>query len=169
MLRVVGIAALLVLTACSQNNANAGPSPSPVIPLGNWNQNLTFTGEVTGLMTAIVADTADQQSECTGSRTRNGETWSDSFYGVIDSSGQEWEVVFLIQNFRGPGTYAGQNINIQVVTPDLSRAWLSLSGDKVNFTMDTSQQSGTIDADLTDAASGQSAAVHLAGSWNCKG
>jgi hypothetical protein len=169
MLRAAGIVLLFVLTACNQTNVNAGPSPSPVIPQGNWIENLAVAGEVTGQMTSIVADTANQQSECTGSRTHSGETWSDSFFGVVDTSGQQWQVVFLIGNFRGPGTYLGTDATVQFQTPDAAQVWLSQGGDTVKFTVDRGQQSGTVDATLTNAASGKGAAVHITGTWNCKG
>ncbi|HYM65947.1 MAG TPA: hypothetical protein VEW68_01525, partial [Patescibacteria group bacterium] len=68
MLRVAGIAALFVFTACSSTSVDTSP-PSPVIAQGNWTQNLTFAGEVQGQMSGIVPDTTDYQTECTGSRT----------------------------------------------------------------------------------------------------
>ena len=40
------------------------------------------------------------------------ETWANSFYGTVDSSGEVWGVVFQIKNFRGPGTYQGTSITI---------------------------------------------------------
>jgi hypothetical protein len=169
MLRVVGIIALFVLAACDQTTVKTVASPSPVIAQGNWTQNLAFAGDVSGQMTGIVADTATQHSACTGSRTRNGETWSDSIFGTVDSSGQVWQVIFLIGNFRGPGTYQNSDVNIQLQTIDNTKAWLNLDGNKVTFTMDRSQQSGTIDAMLTNAASGKSGAEHITGTWNCKG
>jgi hypothetical protein len=169
MLRVVGIVALFVLAACAQTAVKATPSPSPVIPQGNWTQNLSFSGELAGQMSGIVPDTADLKSECTGSRTRNGETWSDSFYGTLDASGKTWGVVFLIQNFRGSGTYGSADINVQVHNADNSQVWLNLDGDKVTFTVERGQQSGTIDAQLTSAASGKNAVEHVIGRWNCRG
>jgi hypothetical protein len=169
MARVVGIVALFVLTACSQSSTIAGPSPTPILPQGSWTQNLTFNGELTGQMTGIIPNTLDQQSECTGSRTHNGETWADSFFGTIDTSGNDWQVIFLLNNFRGPGTYTNSDANIQVESPDASQAWLNLDADKVTFTVDRGQQSGSIDAQLTNATSGKAAAVHLVGSWNCRG
>jgi hypothetical protein len=169
MLRVVGIVALLVLAACAPTKVNTVASPSPVIAQGNWSQSLTFKGDVPGQMTGIVADTATQQSACTGSRTHTGETWSDSFFGTLDSSGDQWQVIFLIGNFRGPGTYANADVNVQLQTLDNTKAWLNLTGDKVTFVIDRSQQSGTVDALLTNASSGKSGAEHITGSWNCQG
>jgi hypothetical protein len=168
MLRVVGIVALFVLAACGQAPVTTVASPSPVIAQGNWTQNLTFAGDVPGQMTGIVPDTTTQHSACTGSRTRNGETWSDSIFGTVDTSGEEWQVIFLIGNFRGPGTYQNSDVNVQLQTLDNTKAWLNLDGDKVTFTMNRNQQSGTVDAVLTNAASGQNT-EHLTGTWNCKG
>jgi hypothetical protein len=169
MLRVVGIVALFVLAACDESGVRTVASPSPVIPQGNWNQSLTFTGELTGQMTGIVPDAPDQKSECTGSRTHNGEPWSDSFYGTLDASGKTWGVVFLIQNFRGPGTYADGDVQVQLHNTDNSQVWLNLSGDKITLTVERNQQAGTVDAQFTSATSGKSGVEKVIGRWNCRG
>jgi hypothetical protein len=170
MLRVAGIVALIVLaTACGQTPVKTVASPSPVILQGNWTQALTLTGDVQGQMTGIVPDTADQQSACTGSKTRVGEQWADSFYGTIDAGGQVWGIVFSIDNFGGPGTYLDKAIKVEMNSADVSKAWQSGVGDKVTFTIDRSQQSGTVDASLTNAATGKAAAQHITGRWNCRG
>ena len=169
MLRLAGIVALFVLAACGQTSANAGPSPSPVIEAGNWNQNLKLTGDMPGQITGVVPDQGSQQTFCSGAKVRNGEIWSDSFYALIDASGSEWQVNILVQNFRGPGTYNSRDVKISLQSPDNSRAWLNQSPDKVTFTIDRTFQSGTIDAFLTNAYSGKSAAEHISGSWNCRG
>jgi hypothetical protein len=169
MLRVVGIVALFVLAACAQTPAKPAASPSPVIAQGNWTQNLTFTGELPGQMSAIVPDAGDIKSECTGSRTRNSETWSSTFYGILDASGTIWGIVLLIPNFRGPGTYTGADLQVQMHNPDNTQAWMNRDGDKVTFTIERGQQSGTIDAALTSAATGKPGAEHVSGRWNCRG
>jgi hypothetical protein len=120
-------------------------------------------------MTGIVADTTTQRSACTGSRTHNGETWSDSFFGTVDATGRPYQLIFLISNFRGPGTYANGDINVQLQSIDFSQAWLNLSADKVTFLVDRGQQSGTVDALLTNATTGTAGAEHITGRWNCKG
>src|SRR5712692_6842780 len=118
MLRAAGIVALIVplmvLAACDQSSVKAVASPSPVIPDGNWTENLTFAGAVSGQMTGIVPDITGQVSECTGLRTHNGERWADSFYGAVGSNATEWGVVFVIENFRGPGTYQNSAVEVQV-------------------------------------------------------
>ncbi len=170
MLRVVGIVALIVLaTACEQTAVKTLPSPSPVIPQGNWTQTLTFAGDVTGQISGIVPDSGDQTSACTGQKTHIGEQWADTFYGSVDSSGDIWGVVFLINNFSGPGTYLNTSMTVELHSADASKVWQSRAGDKITFTIDRSQQSGTIDATMTSATSGKVAAEHITGSWNCRG
>jgi hypothetical protein len=169
MLRSAGIVALFVLAACGQTTATAGPSPSPVIPQGSWTQSLTLTGDLQGQITSILPDDGAEQSICSGGKARNGETWSESFFATVDSTGDQWQVSVSIGIFRGPGTYANKDIQVVLQSPDNTKAWLNQDADKVTFTIDRSQQSGTIDAQLTNASTGKSAAEHIAGHWNCKG
>ena len=177
MLRLAGIVALLVFTACGQTSVNVGSSPSPVIPQGTWAQNLTLAGDLAGRITGVVPDQGTQQTFCSGAKARNGDTWSDSFYANIDSSGDEWQLNIIIENFRGPGTYSDKDVKISLQSADNSQAWLNqdvdlvtnAAADKVTFTMDRSQQSGTVDAMLTNAATGAHGAEHVTGSWNCRG
>ena len=168
MLRAAGIVALIVLTACAQNNSASVASPSPVIGEGNWTLNLTFTGAIAGQMTGIVADTGDQVSACTGSKTRNGEQWADTFFGTIDTSGTVWEIGFVVNNFRGQGTYHTADLSLVVRSLDKKRTWLNLSRDKVTFTLSSSQQSGTVDAALSDANTAKPG-IKVTGQWNCQG
>jgi hypothetical protein len=168
MLRAAGIVALIVLTACGSTNSTSVASPSPVIAQGNWTENLTFTGGITGQMTGIVADSGDQVSGCTGSKTRNGEQWADTFYGMIDASGTIWGIVFTVNNFRGPGTYHSADMSIAVRNAGNTRVWLNLPRDKVTFTLGASQQSGTLDAPLTDFSTGKQG-LKITGQWNCRG
>lgn len=167
MLRAAGIVALIVLAACNGSSAKPPASPTPVVAQGNWTENLTFSGDVSGHMAAIVPDVADQRSQCTGGRTHNGETWADHFYGTVDSGGDIWGVVFEIKNFRGPGTYQGSSITVQVHSLDAAKVWQTGSADKVTFTLDRSQQSGTVNASLTNATTGKPALL-LSGNWNCR-
>src|SRR5438067_10936873 len=177
MLRLAGIVALFVLAACGQTTVNAGPSPSPVIAAGNWNQNLTLSGDLPGQITTVVPDQGTQQTFCSGAKVRNGETWSDSFYAAIDTSGSQWQLNIIVENFRGPGTYSSRDVKISLQAPDSSKAWLNqdadtanhLAADKVTFVIDRTFQSGTIDAFLTNASSGKRGAEHITGTWNCRG
>jgi hypothetical protein len=173
MLRAAGIVALVVLTACGQNTPNAVASPSPVIAAGTWTQNLTFTGDLSGTMTAIVADSGAQKNECSGVKARSGQVWGDTFYGTIDAGGDIWEVNFSIPVFRGQGSYPAPFAKVVVQSPadpsDLMKTWSSEGGDnKVTFKMNADLQSGTVTADLTNAQTGKTG-LHVTGEWHCRG
>jgi hypothetical protein len=167
MLRAAGAVALIVLAACGGTSGTHVSSPTPIVAQGSWTQNLTFTGEVAGHMTGIVADLGDQRSQCTGGRTHNGETWADFFYGTVDTDGTIWGVVFQITNFRGPGTYQNSSVTIEVHSPDASKVWQSRASDKVTFTLDRTQIAGTVDAMLTNATTGKDG-LQLTGHWSCR-
>jgi hypothetical protein len=177
MLRLVGIVALFVLAACNQTSAKIGPSPSPIIPQGNWIQNLTLSGDLPGHITTIIPDQAGQQTFCSGAKARNGETWSDSFFATVDASGDQWQLSIVLENFRGPGTYTDKDVKVALQSPDNTQTWLNqdadptsnLAADKVIFTITRNQQSGTIDASLTNATSGKRGAERVTGTWNCRG
>ena len=182
MPRVTGIVALFVLAACylaacSQSSAKVASSPSPVLAQGNWTQNLTLAGDLPGRVTVIAADQGAQQTYCSGSKVRNGETWSDSFYAIVDASGNQWQLNIIIENFRGPGTYTNKDVKISLQAPDSSRAWLNqdadpaahLDADRVLFTIERNMQTGTVDAFLTNATTGKRGAEHIIGNWNCRG
>jgi len=170
MLRVAGIVALIVvLTACGSTPVTTVASPSPVIAQGVWTEGLTFSGDVPGEMTGIVADSGGLLSACTGEKSRTGDIWADTFYGTLDSSGSIWGVVIKIQNFSGPGTYSNSAVAVEVHSEDLSKVWLTQDGDKITFTIDRTQQSGTIDGTLTNATTGKVASEHVTGHWNCRG
>jgi hypothetical protein len=133
-----------------------------------WDQDLTFAGEVTGHMTGIVPDDGSQQSACTGAKPRAGQTWADEFYGLIDSSGQVWGLDFVIVNYGGPGVYRDQSVAVEVHDPTNTKVWINQKADPVTFVLEHTQQSGTIDAMLTNADSGKAGGLHLSGNWNCK-
>ena len=177
MLRLAGIVALFVLAACGQTSANVAPTPSPVIARGNWNEDLTLSGDLSGHITSIVPDQAGQETFCSGAKARSGETWSDSFYATVDASGNQWQLSIVIDNFRGPGTYTDRDVKIALQSLDNTQTWLNqdadatqnLPADKVTFTIGRDQQTGTLDASLTNATSGKRAAEHITGTWNCQG
>ena len=177
MLRLVGIVALLVTAACGQQTAVVQSSPIAVVGQGSWSQSLTLSGELPGHITGVVPDQGTQQTFCSGAKARNGEVWASTFYATVDATGNEWMLSIDVANFRGPGTYTARDVQVALQSADNSRAWLNqqadpvqkLGADKVTFVIDRGQQSGTIDAYLTSAATGKRGAERITGSWNCRG
>src|SRR5207245_4914354 len=102
------------LAPSNRTPAKVGPPPSPVIAQGNWNQNLALTGDLPDQITSIVPDQGTQQTFCSGAKPRNGDTWSDSFYASLNSSGAEWQLNIVIENFRGQGSYLDKDVTISL-------------------------------------------------------
>ncbi len=76
-------------------------------------------------------------------------------------------MVFEINNFRGPGAYLNSAVTIEVHSLDATKVWQSSSKDKVTFTLDRSQITGTVDAMLTNATTGKDG-LQLTGHWSCR-
>jgi len=168
MLRGAGIVlALIVLAACGQSSPTVRASPSAPMAQATWTQDLSFSGDVTGHMAGIVPNTSTQTSACTGAKPRPGQTWADEFYGSIDSGGDIWGVYFVIQNFGGPGVYKNGAVQIEIHDTNNTKEWLSQAADSVTFTLDRTQESGTVDAMLSNVDTGKPGALHLTGHWNC--
>jgi hypothetical protein len=82
-------------------------------------------------------------------------------------------VNFSIPDFRGPGPYPAPSVTVVVqgvANPDdMTKNWSSQGGpNKVTFSMDSNQQSGTVTADLTNVQTGKTG-LHVAGEWHCRG
>src|SRR5260370_2587852 len=87
-------------------------------------------------MATIVPDIGDQRSQCTGGRTHNGETWTDFFYGTVDTDGVVWGVVYEINNFRGPGAYQNSPVTIEVHSLDATKLCQTTTTDNVTAPLD---------------------------------
>src|SRR5260370_40644442 len=85
VLRAAGVGALIVLAACSGTSGTHVTSPTPIVAEGSWTQNLTFAGELTGHMAAIVPDIGDQKSQCTGGRHAHRESRAAVHYGNVST------------------------------------------------------------------------------------
>lgn len=168
MLRAAGIVALIVVAACGQSAAKPVASPIPSVH-GSWVLDLTFAGDIKGHMSGIVANSGTNLNECTGVKSHSGDPWSDAFYGTLDSGTQVWGVTFLVNGYRGAGTYKNSDVSVQVHSPiDSTKVWQNVAGDPVAFTIFTTLESGTVDAKLTDATSGKQT-LRLTGTWRCRG
>jgi hypothetical protein len=87
---------------------------------------------------------------------------------MVGANGQVWSIAFNVNNFRGPGVYHSADVSFAVRSLDGTQKWLNQPADKITFTLDPTQQSGTVDASLSEVVSGKSA-LHITGQWNCQG
>ena len=140
------------------------PSPSPT-PAGSWSQALDFSGDVTGTMSSVIPATPQVRSECTGRNSRPAGVWASTIFGYVGSD--VYGVLFAVGQYRGPGSYSSPDVTVQVHSSDNSVVWQSAGASSATFTVAPDEESGTVEAKLTNLGSNQ-ATLQLNGSWSCR-
>ena len=175
---LAGMAATLALSGCSALQDATGPPPSATAsasaaqpaprpsPSGvAWGEDLGFSGEMTGRMTGIVPNQPGQRSECTGPNSKTSGKWASTFFGQV--SGGVYGVVVTANPYRGPGSYLAGPASVEVHSVDQKQVWQSQAGDAITFVVNNDEQTGSIDAVLTNLSDGKTK-LHLAGTWSCR-
>ncbi len=169
----LAIALLAALTAgCAgvEPLAEAAPSPAPTAvaaPLpadGGWVEALRFSGDVQGEMYRVVAGDRATRSECTGRNSRGGGAWASALFGEVGHD--VYELLVTVRPYRGPGLYRAPDVAVQVARPD-GAVWQTSSADAATFVVAADEQSGTLDASLTDLDS-DTTRLRVGGRWSCR-
>jgi hypothetical protein len=172
--RRAAIVLALLMAACGTSTAptattsTPSPPPSPAASPSTgagWIENLTLSGDLKGNATVVPPNVGNQQSECSGKNSRTGGTWASTIYVLLGS--QKYGVAFLSTQYRGPATYAEDAASVQVFTPDHAKAWQNLASDPVKFTVNADEESGTVDATLTNLSNAQTKLM-VKGTWSCR-
>jgi outer membrane lipoprotein SlyB len=143
-----------------------GPTPVPTPRIGPPAsiQNLTFSGDVNGTMTALVTQSPQTASACS-ERPVEAAAWASTLYGTI--GGTVYGFVATVKPYNGPGTYTAAQAQVQLFSvSDQQKTWESLPGDAVSFTVHNDNLTGTVNATLTDLGSDQ-ATLNVSGNWSC--
>ena len=166
------VTALLTAAGCA-NFAMPGtdvqaPAPTPqaatASPNANWAESLTFTGDVKGTMYGVVEGDLATRSECTGRNSRYGGAWASTLYGTVDQD--VYGLLVTVRPYRGPGAYRAPDVSVQVSKPDGSAVWRTSAGDSATFVVASDEESGTLQATLTDL-NGNETKLRLSGRWSC--
>jgi hypothetical protein len=174
--RRAAVAAVLFVATCGTSTAPTSPTSTPSPPASprpavspssglGWVEDFTLSGDLNGTMTVVAPNAAGQQSECSGKNSRTGGTWASTIYVLLGN--QKYGVAFLSTEYRGPASYAEDVASVQVFNPDHSKAWQNLASDPVKFTVNADEESGTVEATLTNLSNGQSKLM-LKGTWSCR-
>ena len=116
-------------------------------------------------MSVVAPNVTNQQSECSGKNSRGGGNWASTIYVLLGN--QKYGVLFLAMEYRGPATYSQDVASVQVFSPDHAKVWQSVASDPVTLTVNAEEESGTVDATMTNAGNGQTKLM-LKGSWSCR-
>jgi hypothetical protein len=171
--RLMAVALLLAaqIGCGSLPEAPAAPPPPPSVTTPpasaapNWVQNLNFSGDLSGNMARIAPPGPNQNSECSGKNSKAVGTWASTLYGPVGA--EVFGIVVLSSSYRGPATYDQVKTSVQVYSQDKSRVWQSLGADLVSFTVNPDEESGSIDATLTNLSTNKSK-LKVSGRWSCR-
>ena len=176
---ILGIAMLLA-SACGGGTASKpppSPSPSPTrvpTPIATpvlgagyapWSLNLDFSGDLTAHVTGTAAPDDLIKDECTGKDSaRLTGQWASTM--ALNIGPQRYALVVIVDPYKGAGQFTS-NLKVEVNSADKAKVWHNGPGDPVSLTVASDEQSGLIDATITNAATG-STKLRIAGRWSCQ-
>jgi hypothetical protein len=168
---VVAAVVAVAVSGCSlleqQVSVRPTPTPTPFVASSApppWTENLTFSGDLSGTMNQVVAGSGGTRTICTGQRGQGGAAWVLTLFGPVGRA--VYGLQLTVSDYRGPGAYKAPQASMQVFRPDATLGWQSLDGDQVSLVLDSSRQSGTVDATLTNLTN-DSSKVRVSGRWSC--
>lgn len=161
-------------TPSAAPGSKASPLPAPrrsPTPLPNQkvgppaaSQALTFSGDVSGTMSALVTESAQTPSACS-ERPVEAAAWASTLYGTIN--GEVYGFVATVKPYNGPGAYTAAQARVQLFSvSDQTKTWESLPGDSVAFTVHNDNLTGSVAARLTNLDSNQPT-LTVVGNWSC--
>lgn len=142
----------------------APPAATPVPAHGSWAQALVFTGDVVGAMHEVVPGGDTLRSECSGRNSRATGEWASTLFGPIGQG--VYGLVVTVRSYRGPGAYQAPDVIVQVADAAGQAVWQTSGDDPATFTVGIGEESGSIDASLTNLLT-NAAGVQVSGRWSC--
>src|SRR4030081_3547135 len=103
----------------------ATPSPTPS-QVARWEQQLDFSGELSGTMNAVVPVNPTTRSECTGPNSKTAGAGASSLFGFVGT--EVYGVLFTVSQYRGPGSYSAPQFSVQVHRLDNAGVWQTPGG-----------------------------------------
>jgi len=97
---------------------------------------------------------------------RGAGSWASSLFGFVGRD--VYGVTVVVGGYRGTGAYDQKQASVPVHRPDNRAAvWQSVADDPVRFTVSDTEESGTVDATLSNLGNGKTK-LKVAGRWSCR-
>ena len=170
--------ACFALGACSAGGATStppagaaagatSPTPTPASGPGGsnapWTLNLDLSGDLAGHVAGTAPSDATVHNDCTGADSARLGSWASTMAFTLGD--QRYVLYLLVKGYKGAAVFT-QGVNVEVSTEDQSRAWQNEADDPVTFTVEADQQSGLLEAELTNVAD-KTKKLDVAGHWSC--
>lgn len=145
-------------------------SPSPIPSPATWSEDLTLSGDINAHATATVPDRGGTTSSYSGKFSASG-------YSLILSLPTDHGVFQLfatVHTYSGPGTYTSRpsesgRISAGIINPERNSSWTTAPDDPVTFSVNPSQECGTIDAAFSLHNHDTAATKEMVkGMWSCR-
>ncbi|MDQ6772593.1 MAG: hypothetical protein M3024_06350 [Candidatus Dormibacteraeota bacterium] len=163
--------AVVTLSACGAlepvPQVAATPTPTQIADPNSapsWLENLTFGGDLRGTLNQVTAGENGMRTACTGPRGRAMQAYVLTVFGPVGKS--VYGVQLTVNQYRGPGQYSAPLAGAQVFRPDNSAGWRAVDGDSVTVSVGPDEQSGQVQASLTNLGNNNSK-LKLKGNWAC--
>jgi hypothetical protein len=145
------------------------PTPVPSASLGSgyapWALNLDLSGDLTAHVTGTAAPDSIIRDECTANNSSRLGAWASTM--ALDIGGQRYALVVLAKNYKGAAVFSNSNVSVEVNNADSSRVWQNGPDDSVTFTVGADENSGLLDATLSNTAVPANK-VRISGHWSCQ-
>lgn len=154
----IGCAAVLALAACGEGSttpAPASPSPSPSAAGPTVQEDLTFTGRLSG---HLASGSAGDAYVCAAT---GGAFVAGPILGTV--AGQQIELNIVKQSFTGAGSYSPGGVSFDIG----SDHYYPATGAAGALVIAPDLRSGTVDIDLAINTDPNHAVAHVRGAWRC--
>jgi hypothetical protein len=128
-----------------------------------WLLNLDFSGDLTAHVTGTAPSDDLIHNECTAEGSTRLTKWASTM--ALNIAQQRFALIVLVDGYKGAGAFTS-NVSVEVNSADKAKVWQNGPGDPVTFTVGSDEQSGLLDATLTNAATGSSK-LRISGHWTC--
>ena len=105
------------------------------------------------------------RDECTGNGSARLGSWASTMALIIGQ--QRYALVVLASDYKGAGVFTS-NVNVEVHSADQAKVWQNGPGDPVTFTVGSNEQSGLLDATLSNAATPAPGSSTYLRHWSCQ-
>jgi hypothetical protein len=174
----IALLGLLTLAACASPSAAApaasprpSPTPSAVVVVtpfpasGNapWSLNLDLTGALAAHVSGTAPSDDTIHNDCTGPGSSQLGSWGSTMAFQVGQ--RRYALFMLVKGYLGAGVFSS-GVNVEVSSEDQSQAWQNGTDDRASFTVGPDEQSGLVDAVLSNVAT-PAQKLNITGRWSC--